>query len=83
MDATRRPLAVYTTPNSAPYTTGSCFALSRHKKLDYSMTSYNYALKITGCESNETTVRTRDFCGRGRSPNEQQAVNKVNRVRKP
>ena len=57
MDAVRGPFARNTSQNSAPYTTGSCFASSGHS--DHRMTSYNHALEITGCESIETTLRTR------------------------
>ena len=49
MDAICGPFARNTTLNSAPYTTGS----------DHRMTSYNRALEMTGCESIETTLRTR------------------------
>ena len=48
-------------PNSAPYTTGSCFASSGHKRKrpHHRMTSCNRALEITRCESMKTTLRTR------------------------
>ena len=69
MDAVRGPFARNTTPNSAPYTTESCIVSSGHsaRDPDHRMTSYNRALEITGRESIETTLRTKDFCGRGRS----------------
>ena len=90
--AVRRPCARNTTPNPAPYTTGSCFAPSRHsardyyinKRTDHRMTSYNRALEIARCESIETTLRTRrpSWGGHAHS-NERRAAAKANRVRKP
>ena len=61
MDAVRGPFARNTTPNSAPYTTEYCFISSGHSARDQTirMTSYNRALEITGCESIDTTLRTR------------------------
>ena len=49
------------------------------------MTSYNRALEITGCESIETTLRTRIlFLVGGDAPaNEQRAAAEANRFRKP
>ena len=38
---------------------------AQRKRPDHRMTPYNRALEITGCESIETTLRTRRlFCGR-------------------
>ena len=59
MDVVREPFARNTTLNSAPYTTGSCFVSSGHSAPNHRMTSYNRALEIPGCESIETTLRTR------------------------
>ena len=66
MDAVRGPFARNTTPNSAPYTTESFVSVllriigaQRKRPSDHRMTSYNRALEITGCESIETTLRTR------------------------
>ena len=38
---------------------------AQRKRLDYRMTSYNRALEIAGCESIETTLRTRRFLWAG------------------
>ena len=60
MDVIRKPFAINTTPDSTPYTTGSCFALSGHGARDeHRMASYNHALEITWCESIETTLHTK------------------------
>ena len=40
---------------------------AQRKRPDHRMTSYNRALEITRCERIETALRTRRFCGWGRS----------------
>ena len=67
MDAVRGPSARNTKPNSAPYTTGSCFAFigAHRKRPDHRMTSYNRALEINEGGSVQTTLRTRRFLGPG------------------
>ena len=55
---------------------------AQRKRPDYRMTSYNRAFEIAGCESIETTLRTREYFFVGDAhPNERRAVAKVNRVR--
>ena len=85
MDAVRGSFARNTTPNSAPYTTESCFVSSGHSARDHtSMTSYSRALEIAGCQSIETTLRTsKTFVGRDAPPNELRAAAEANRFRKP
>ena len=58
---------------------------ARRKRPDHGMTSYNRALEITGCESIETTLRTRRllFVGGDAPPNERRAAAEANRFRKP
>ena len=59
---------------------------AQRKRPDHRMISYNRALEITGCESIETTLRTRKllkFVGGDAPPNERRAVAKANHVRKP
>ena len=55
---------------------------AQHKRSDLRMTSYNRALEITGCESIDSTLRTRRFLGAG-YPNERRAIAKENHVGKP
>ena len=61
MDVVLGPSGTNTTPNSARYTTESLLPIigAQRKDSDHRMTSYNFALKITRCESIETTLRTR------------------------
>ena len=60
MDAVCESFAGKTTPNTAPYTTRSCFALLRHNARDrHWMTSNNRALGITRCDTIETTLHAR------------------------
>ena len=57
---------------------------THRKRPDHRMTSYNRALEITRCESNEIMLRTRRlFVGGDAHPNERRAALKANRVRKP
>ena len=61
MDAVRGPFARNTTPNSAQVHHRVLLRIigEQRKRPDHRMTSYNRALEITGCESIETTLRTR------------------------
>ena len=52
---------------------------AQRKRSEHRMTSYNRALEITRCESNEATT----FVGGDAHPNEQRAAAKANHVRKP
>ena len=59
---------------------------AQRNRPDHRMTSYNRALGITGCESIDTTLRTRRLLWAGkllRMTNERRAVAKANHVRKP
>ena len=64
MDAVRESFARNTTPNSAPYNTESCFVSSGHSARYHQIIGYR-ALDITGCESIETTLRTRSILWAG------------------
>ena len=78
------PFARKITPNSVPYTTGSCFASSGHNARG--QTSYNRALEITEyttIEHGDNLAHEKTFCARGVRPNERKAVANANRGRKP
>ena len=59
---------------------------AQRKRPDHRMTSYNRALEITGCESIETTLRTRRLLWAGtllRMSGGRRAAAEANRFRKP
>ena len=56
---------------------------AQRKRLEHRITLYNRALEITGCESIETTLRTRRLLWAGTLPNERREAAERTRFRKP